>query len=77
MKVLSIDIVKREFNDLVVTEVIPHMIGVHISGVELIYEINGERCITGMLLDQNEFESFVEGNTVELHQGEIVIVKVD
>jgi len=72
MKLLSIDIVRRKFDELVVTEVIHH-----INGVELIYEINGERCIEGMLLDQNEFEKFVKGNTVELHTGEIVIVKVD
>lgn len=72
MKVLSIDIVRKKFNELTVTKVIQH-----INGVELLYEINKEQCINGMLLDQNEFESFVEGNIVELHKGEIAIVKVD
>jgi hypothetical protein len=72
MKVLSIDIVRRKFDDLTVTEVIPH-----INGVELRYEINGEQCISGILLDQNEFESFIKGNAVELHKGEIIITKVD
>ena len=72
MKVLSIDIVRRKFDDLTVTEVIQH-----INGVELRYEINGEQCISGILLDQNEFEKFVKGNTVELHKGEIIITKVD
>ena len=72
MKVLSIDIIRRKFDDLTVTEVIQH-----INGVELRYEINGERCIEGMLLDQEEFEKFVKGNAVELHKGEIIITKVD
>jgi len=72
MKVLSIDIIRKKFDDLTITKVIHH-----INGVELIYETNKEQCITGMLLDQNEFESFVEGNIVELHKGEIVIVKVN
>lgn len=76
MKVLSIDIVRREFVDLVVTEITPSYINSKLY-FELSYEINEDQCIKGIMLHEDEFSSFMEGNAVELHKGEIVIIKVD
>jgi len=76
MKVLSIDVVRREFVDLVVTEIIPSLNNSK-SYFELFYETNEEQCIKGMMLDEDEFSSFLEGNAIELHRGEIMIIKVD
>jgi hypothetical protein len=72
MKVLSIDIVRRKFDELTVTEIIQHP-----NLVELKYDIDGLPCISGMMLSNDEFELLIKGNAVELHVGEIVIVKVD
>jgi len=72
MKVLSIDIIRKEFTNLVITEIIHHT-----NWVEMNYEINNSSCITGMMLNKYEFHSFLDGNIVELHKGEIAIVKVE
>ena len=76
MKVLSIDIARREFVDLVVTEIVPSIDNSK-SYFELFYETNEEQCISGIMLYEDEFKSFLEGNAIELHKGEIVIIKVD
>ena len=73
MKVLSIDIIRKEFTNLVVTEIIPS----NENTIILNYETNDSPCITGMGLSQDEFDSFMEGNIVELHKGEIAIVKIE
>ena len=76
MKVLSIDIIRKEFTNLVVTEIIPS----NKNTIILNYETNDSPCITripGMVLSQDGFDSFMEGNIVELHKGEIAIVKIE
>ena len=73
MKVLSIDIIRKEFTNLVVTEIIPS----NENTIILNYEINDSPCIIGMVLGQDEFDSFMEGNIVELHKGEVAIVKIE
>ena len=73
MKVLSIDIIRKEFTNLVVTEIIPS----NENTIILNYKINDSPCIIGMVLSQDKFDSFMEGNIVELHKGEVAIVKIE
>lgn len=71
-KVLSIDIPTTSFRELEITDV-----NYMNWGVEMAYTDNGTKCLAPMFIGREEYKKLLGGHIVELHEGEVALVKID
>ena len=46
-------------------------------GVEMAYIDNGTKCLAPMFIGREEYKKLLGGHIVELHEGEVALVKIN
>lgn len=69
MKVLSIDVVKKEFRGLTITNITHSGWGDHY--------LEYEGCESPIVLTTTQYDDLLHGHIVELHHGEIALTKLE